>query len=614
MESAATINRTGTNTGGSFIARSLTNKIGAIILVLVALVLLEVGAVYVLVQGQATDSNAVDQAGRLSVLTQTISKESLRLTAGNDQARNALARQSTEFAAGLNGLTNGNADFGLPPASNQVRPSLNALAQDWRPMSEAINSLVTGTLDPREYDRARDYLIQNNDALLAKTTAVSQALLSESAGKTNNFILFLAGMAVLAFLVFIAAIFFIRRWVTRPVQSLADVAHRVQSGDMAARAHVLGEDELGNVATSLNTMLDEITALVQTRDERDALQQQISKLLDEVSEVASGDLTVQAEVTAGTLGSVADAFNYMIEELRAIIENVNRTASEVATSTERILSASGQLAQQAELQAQRIMQATTAVDELSNVADTVALNAATGAEIALTARQNAAQGSEAVRQTVEGMNRIRSEVQETSKKIKRLGESSQEIGQIVQLIQDIADQTNLLALNAAIQAAMAGEHGRGFAVVADEVRRLAERASTATKQISGLVTSIQSETNEAVLAMENGTREVVEGSQLANAAGQYLESINQVVDQLSELIEEISGAAAREAEASAGIRQAMAEISQTTTSSAAGTRQAAESVGYLARLSEQLQGSVAAFRLTENGTSAAKPPTMVGAA
>jgi twitching motility protein PilJ len=202
-----------------------------------------------------------------------------------------------------------------------------------------------------------------------------------------------------------------------------------------------------------------------------------------------------------------------------------------------------------------------------------------------------------VRDTVEGMHRIRSQVQETSKKIKRLGESSQEIGQIVQLIQDIADQTNLLALNAAIQAAMAGEHGRGFAVVADEVRRLAERASVATKQISSLVASIQADTNEAVLAMENGTREVVDGSQLANAAGQHIEAINQVVDQLSALIEDISGAAGREASIATSIREAMTEISQTTTSSAAGTREAADSVGYLARLSEQLQTSVAAFRI-----------------
>src|SRR5262249_12249244 len=245
--------------------------------------------------------------------------------------------------------------------------------------------------------------------------------------------------------------------------------------------------------------------------------------------------------------------------------------------------------------------------EMATVAQTVSQNAAAGSEIANAARRNAGEGAEAVRQTVEGMYRIRGEVQETSKKIKRLGESSQEIGQIVQLIEDIADQTNLLALNAAIQAAMAGEHGRGFAVVADEVRRLAERANGATKQIGELVNSIQADTAEAVVAMESGTREVVEGSRLADAAGQRLESINQVVAQLSELTEEIARAAERQAQASVGVKETMAEISQTTSRATAGTRQAAESVDYLARLAEQLRASVAAFRLGSAESSSAAP-------
>ncbi len=333
------------------------------------------------------------------------------------------------------------------------------------------------------------------------------------------------------------------------------------------------------------------------RAERDALQSQISKLLDEVSTVAEGDLTVQAEVTADTLGSVADAFNYMVEELRGIIQNVNRTTLQVATSTRQILENSGELAKQTQYQANRILQVTASVDEVATVAQSVARNAAVGAEIASTARANAGEGAEAVRQTVEGMQRIRAEVQETSKKIKRLGESSQEIGQIVQLIEDISDQTNLLALNAAIQAAMAGEHGRGFAVVADEVRRLAERAGQATKQINALVNSIQGDTNEAVLAMESSTREVVEGSRLADTAGQRLERINEVVQQLSELIAEIANAAERQALASAEVKSAMAEITETTRLATSSTREAAESVEYLARLAEQLRASVAAFRL-----------------
>jgi methyl-accepting chemotaxis protein len=414
------------------------------------------------------------------------------------------------------------------------------------------------------------------------------------------------------FVVLLAAITLSRR-LTRPVDALAQVARRVQDGDLAARAPVYSRDELGRVAVSVNTMLDEITQLVQTREERDrtraerdALQLQITKLLDEVSTVAEGDLTVQAEVSADVLGSVADAFNYMIVELRSIIENVNRTTVEVASSTTQILETSGELARQSEAQAHRIVEATGAVDEMAVVAQRMAENAAQGAEIAGVARRNAGEGAEAVRQTVEGMYRIRGEVHDTSKKIKRLGESSQEIGQIVQLIQEISDQTNLLALNAAITAAMAGEHGRGFAVVADEVRRLAERASAATKQIAGLVKTIQTETTEAVLAMENGTREVVEGTHLADSAGQRLAAINEVVVQLSTLIDEMAQAAQQQAATSADVRETMVEISQTTRRTTAGTRQAAESVDYLARLAEQLRASVAAFRLSNTPESA--PP------
>jgi methyl-accepting chemotaxis protein len=227
----------------------------------------------------------------------------------------------------------------------------------------------------------------------------------------------------------------------------------------------------------------------------------------------------------------------------------------------------------------------------------VSENAAISAQVARTAREAASNGSQAVTATVEGMVRIRQQVQETAKKIKRLGESSQEIGQAVQLIEEIARRTNRLALNAAIQAAMAGEHGKGFAVVAEEVRRLAERTTAATTQIADLVGAIQSETAGAVIAMEDGTREVVGGSRLADEAGRSLDSIDQIVGQLAELIEAISLAADQQARASAGIARAMSELSTVTQGTAVGSQQAAASVASLATLADDLRESVATFRL-----------------
>jgi twitching motility protein PilJ len=210
---------------------------------------------------------------------------------------------------------------------------------------------------------------------------------------------------------------------------------------------------------------------------------------------------------------------------------------------------------------------------------------------------NARQGADAVNNTIEGMNRIRDQVQETAKRIKRLGESSQQIGEIVQLIDDIADRTSILALNASIQAAMAGEAGRGFAVVAEEVERLAERSTNATKKIAGLVKAIQSETNEAVTAMEEGTREVVEGSKLANQAGQALSEIQNVSGRLAELIQSISQASRQQARVSESVAKSMTQISEVTQQTAAGNKQAAVSVNSLASLADELRSSVSTFRL-----------------
>lgn len=415
---------------------------------------------------------------------------------------------------------------------------------------------------------------------------------------------FLLALAISAALVYLVA-----RSIVRPLADLTRVSEEIQAGNFAARAEVDAGHATGSAAAALNQALDELTGLVQTREERDRIQSQIITLLDEVSAVAEGDLTVEAEVTADALGSVADSFNYMISELRGIVANVNQTTAEVTQASGDIARTSSTLAELTERQSQQIAEAAVAIEEMAISIGQVSENAALGASVAADARRNAQRGAESVRATIEGMQRIRQEVQGTSRSIKRLGESSQEIGTIVALIEEIANQTNLLALNAAIQAAMAGEHGRGFAVVAEEVRRLAERASEATQQIGALVTSIQQETSEAVMSMDNSTREVVEGSRLADEAGATLAEIDAVVSRMSELIEGISVSADAQATTASQVAATMKEISESTHTTTASTREAAESVSRLAGLAERLRESVATFRIGGEDSMPAMAPS-----
>jgi len=269
----------------------------------------------------------------------------------------------------------------------------------------------------------------------------------------------------------------------------------------------------------------------------------------------------------------------------------------VSSSATQIHTTAENLAQGTEAQASQIVNTSAAVDEMAVSIQQVSENAAQSAKVAEQALNNAKQGSEMVQNTIQGMNRIREQVQETAKRIKRLGESTQQIGEIVQLIDDIADRTSILALNASIQASMAGEAGRGFAVVAEEVERLAERSTNATKKIASLVKAIQGETNEAITAMEESTREVVDGSKLADHAGHALGEIGSVSNRLAELIQSISLASKQQARASEGIAKSMSEISEVTQHTASGTKQAAVAVNNLASMADQLRYSVSRFKL-----------------
>ncbi len=331
------------------------------------------------------------------------------------------------------------------------------------------------------------------------------------------------------------------------------------------------------------------------QSERD--EQAILRLLDEMGNLADGDLTVEATVTEDKTGAIADSINYAVEALRGLVATINATSEKVSESAQESRGIATRLAEASGVQSQQITQASNAIQSLTGKINEVARNASESAEVASRSVEVAGRGAQTVRDTIQGMDAIREQIQETSKRIKRLGESSQEIGEIVELIDDIADQTNILALNAAMQAAMAGEAGRGFAVVADEVQRLAERSRNATKQIEVLVRTIQADTNEAVSSMEASTAGVVEGANLAENAGDALREIENVSAYIAELTKRIAGSSGSQSRQSAEINEAVQAVRAITEENADGTRRAAESVEELAELADQLRRSVAGFRL-----------------
>jgi twitching motility protein PilJ len=335
--------------------------------------------------------------------------------------------------------------------------------------------------------------------------------------------------------------------------------------------------------------------------ENERNQEAIMRLLDELSSLADGDLTVQATVTEDITGAIADSINYAIEALRELVTTINDSAIQLDGATKQTQSAAAHMAKASSAQSRQISAASESMVDMAASIEEVSGNSERCSDVARHSVDIAHKGGDAVRRTIDGMNAIRETIQETSKRIKRLGESSQEIGNIVELINDIAEQTNILALNASIQASMAGEAGRGFAVVADEVQRLAERAANATKQIEVLVRTIQTDTNEAVVSMERSTTDVVGGALLAENAGAALEEIEQVSNQIASLVQNISASARQQAAASGNISKNMQVVREISTQTAEGSTATSTSIAKLAALSAQLRKSVAGFRLPDYG-------------
>jgi twitching motility protein PilJ len=380
-----------------------------------------------------------------------------------------------------------------------------------------------------------------------------------------------------------------------------DYSHKFASGEYSSRPHIDSDDDFGLIAENFTRSSERISRAVHNQEAQENLQKSVTEFLTVVSQIARGDLTLRGRVTNDALGNVVDSVNYMLDNFAKVLERVRKAAIDVSSSANEILLSSEDMASGAVQQDQEITNTSSAVEELTVSMKQVSNNAEASAEAARRALDAAEQGNRSVRDTLEGMQRIRASVQATAKKIKSLGDRSLEISEIINVINDITEQTNLLALNAAIEAARAGEAGRGFAVVADEVRKLAEHSRAATKDIAALIKAIQAETNEAVVVMEEGTKEVEVGARLADQAGKALDAISSVVRQSAELVQEISLASKQQVRGTEGVANAMQIISNITRQTSQGARQTARTVENMVKLSEQLNEALSQFRISTGG-------------
>ncbi|HTZ99305.1 MAG TPA: HAMP domain-containing methyl-accepting chemotaxis protein [Candidatus Aquilonibacter sp.] len=424
----------------------------------------------------------------------------------------------------------------------------------------------------------------------------------------------LFGAIALLLAAILSVVFVLSKRVLRPVDDLAKFSERLMAGDARARAEIGGDDEFSFIAENLNRSAAKVSQAVTNQQAQESLQRSITDLLNTINQVARGDLTIRGKVTNDALGNVVDSVNFMLDNFTKVLERVRKAAIDVSGSANQILDAADEMTAGATQQDQEITNTSSAVEELTVSMKQVSNNAEASAEAARRALDAAEQGNRAVSDTLEGMQRIRASVQATAKKIKSLGDRSLEISEIINVINDITEQTNLLALNAAIEAARAGEAGRGFAVVADEVRKLAEHSRSATKDIAALIKAIQAETNEAVVVMEDGTREVEVGAGLADQAGKALEAISSVVRQSAELVQEISLASKQQVRGTEGVANAMQIISGITRQTSQGARATASTVGNMVKLSEQLNEALAQFRSARAAETATQAHTSASAA
>jgi twitching motility protein PilJ len=513
----------------------------------------EIAALSVQAGGSARQ-NAI--AAQLMMLTQRIGKNANAMLAEDvidPEVSFLLGKDTNNFRDILQGLLQGSEALRIQRVADaELRGKLAEMEAAFKEYQGAVSSVLGNQQQLVNAKRASFELFKDSEALLAAAEALNVAYTDELGARRLNFIV----LAAVSFLAFVVLLLIGKTY-------LDDTRRRAEESERQNR---------GN-------------------------QQAIQRLLDEISNLANGDLTVRAQVTEHMTGAIADSINYTIDELRRLVAGITTASQQVTSATQEAQSVTGKLLQAASKQAVEIQGAGQSVAQMANSMTEVSKKATDSSKVAESSLHAAQKGAQAVQNAIRGMNDIRVQIQETSKRIKRLGESSQEIGEIVQLISDITEQTNVLALNAAIQAASAGEAGRGFTVVAEEVQRLAERSAEATKHISAIVKSIQRDTQEAVDAMERSTQGVVQGTRTADEAEQALREIGTVSRQLAELIASISQATEQQAASAGKVAANMKVILGITQLTTDGTKQTASSAARLTALADGLKSSVAGFKL-----------------
>ncbi|MBK4733403.1 methyl-accepting chemotaxis protein [Noviherbaspirillum pedocola] len=527
-------------------------------------------------QGGATPRE-IAAAGQLVMLTQRLGRsanEFLTSEGVNPETAFLLGKDTNTFRDLIEGFLNGNDVMRLSPTREpDVRDKLLELQKDFAEYQKSVAGILGNLQNFIAAKQAEQLIFTQNEALRDKLTALQRAYREqeESVGWTFWTMMVFALTALLS----AAGI---------AVVLLEDSRGRAREAD-------LRREEADTQRLEAQRQEEE------AKRSNDRNQAAILRLMNELQEVADGDLTVQATVSEDITGAIADSLNYTVEELRGLVGRVTQTAEQVTAASDAAQNISSELLEASQRQSREIRETGQAVLQMATQITDVSRSASESAEVARQSVSAAEEGSRAVENAIKGMNEIREQIQETSKRIKRLGESSQEIGEITELISDITEQTNVLALNAAIQAASAGEAGRGFSVVAEEVQRLAERSAAATKQIGALVRTIQTDTHDAVAAMEKSTQGVVEGAKLSDAAGTALHDIRRVSNQLAELIQEISAVTEREARSASGVAENIQNILSATEHTQEGTQQTAHSIRELSRLADELKSSVSRFRI-----------------